>query len=97
MTADHENAQGHSSASSPNRRLVVGCGYLGTRVARRWLAAEQVDNAYTHISAQGVAAHKACDTQLQHKLENVAQLLWEARKHVTTAVNRATSLEGESK
>lgn len=39
MTADHENAQGHSSASSPNRRLVVGCGYLGTRVARRWLAA----------------------------------------------------------
>ena len=67
---------------------------LRARLLNVWMA---VDNAYTHISAQGVAAHKECDTQLQHKLENVAHLLWEARKHVTTAVNRATSLEGESK
>ena len=27
------------TAATPTTRLVVGCGYLGERVARRWLAA----------------------------------------------------------
>ena len=39
MTADHDTAHGNSSTPSIARRLIVGCGYLGTRVARRWLAA----------------------------------------------------------
>jgi nucleoside-diphosphate-sugar epimerase len=29
----------HTSAAEPATRLIVGCGYLGTRVAARWLAA----------------------------------------------------------
>lgn len=29
----------HVSAAEPATRLIVGCGYLGTRVAARWLAA----------------------------------------------------------
>jgi nucleoside-diphosphate-sugar epimerase len=39
MTAAPNTAQQQASVPSPATRLVVGCGYLGTRVARRWLAA----------------------------------------------------------
>lgn len=33
------NAARHDSRSAPPRRLIVGCGYLGERLASRWLAA----------------------------------------------------------
>lgn len=39
MTTDHDTVQHAPSAPPQATRLVVGCGYLGTRVAARWLAA----------------------------------------------------------
>jgi len=67
---------------------------LQAMVMRVWTA---VDSAYTHVSAQGVAAHKDCDTKRQHQLEKIAHELWQARHHVATAVHKSTIIEGESK
>ena len=43
MNATHDTIAISSTAPNTPRsaatRLIVGCGYLGTRVARRWLAA----------------------------------------------------------
>jgi len=39
MTTSHDTAASKSKAPSAATRLVVGCGYLGSRVASRWLAA----------------------------------------------------------
>jgi len=38
MTTDRNTAL-HAHSAPPATRLIVGCGYLGTRVATRWLAA----------------------------------------------------------
>jgi nucleoside-diphosphate-sugar epimerase len=63
MTADHDTAHGHSSVPSPARRLIVGCGYLGTRVARRWLAAgDQVFGITRSQSrAEALAAERSAE------------------------------------
>lgn len=38
--------------TSPARKLVIGCGYLGIRVARRWLAAGDEVSALTRTAAR---------------------------------------------
>ena len=42
-------------------KLIVGCGYLGGRVARRWLAAGETVYAVTRSTQHaGVLARGAC-------------------------------------
>ena len=61
MNTDHAPAATPSTAPNTPRsaatRLVVGCGYLGTRVARRWLAAG--DRVFGITRSQARAAELA--------------------------------------
>ena len=60
MNTDHAPAATPSTAPNAPRsaatRLVVGCGYLGTRVARRWLAAGDRVFGITRSQARGPVA-----------------------------------------
>jgi nucleoside-diphosphate-sugar epimerase len=59
MITDDDTVQHLPSAPPQATRLVVGCGYLGTRVARRWLAAGDQVFGITRSPARAstLAAH----------------------------------------
>ena len=55
MTPDEQAAPTAPVLAAPATRLVVGCGYLGIRVAKRWLAAGDRVFAVTRTAARGAA------------------------------------------
>jgi len=57
MNTSHETGVGATAAPSAATRLIVGCGYLGSRVASRWLAAG--DRVFGITRSPGRAAELA--------------------------------------
>ena len=60
------DASAPDDGAAPGTRLVVGCGYLGTRVARRWLAAGDRVFAVTRSDARAVALAASGMTPVVH-------------------------------
>ena len=80
MTTDHDTVQHLPSAPPQATRLVVGCGYLGTRVATRWLAAGDRVYGITRSPdrARSLAAHGitplVCDVTADSSSQRVETL-----------------------